>query len=315
LNAVWIEGGSVEMREIPVPQRKQGEALLKLRVAGTTPVELAQMQGLAPCPGIPGREFVASVVESDSEQLLGARVVGNGLVGCGLCRYCHMGRPCHCPAKAEPGSTYVQGCFSEFFTLPETALTPVPPGVPDYDAIMANPLASGIRVLEQVVKLPERVLVHGDEASAPAAAVALHGGDAAIFLSSPHEPHMELLKRHGILRDTGGVYPMVVLCYTQESGLNRVLQRVEPGGRLVVKSWPFPQPADLSRLSSREVTVIGSGPGPLDRALEWLARKEVCEKLSKLRQTVYAFDDAVAGLHAAAKPGSLKVILDNLGGG
>ena len=96
MKAVWMEERRVGVRDLPKPPRKPGEALLRLRVAGCGAVEIAQLAWRVPCRGVPGHEFVAEVLEADSADLVGRKVVGRASIPCGACRQCQRNlRPPH----------------------------------------------------------------------------------------------------------------------------------------------------------------------------------------------------------------------------
>ena len=50
--------------------------MLQLRVAGVCNTDLELLKGYMNFTGIPGHEFVAKVIESDTPELVGKRVVG-----------------------------------------------------------------------------------------------------------------------------------------------------------------------------------------------------------------------------------------------
>src|ERR1017187_656283 len=86
--AVHLENGAVTTRDIPVPQRPPGFALLRLLAAGICNTDLELQRGYYGFSGIPGHEFVAQVVEADTPALLGRRVVGEINLACHACEWC-----------------------------------------------------------------------------------------------------------------------------------------------------------------------------------------------------------------------------------
>ena len=57
--AVHLDNGAVTIREIPVPERPPGSALLRLLTAGICNTDLELQRGYYGFAGIPGHEFVA----------------------------------------------------------------------------------------------------------------------------------------------------------------------------------------------------------------------------------------------------------------
>src|SRR5947209_11963612 len=74
--AVHLEDGSVTLRHVAAPHRPQGLATLRLLLAGICNTDLELQRGYYGFAGTPGHEFVAEVVEADSAELIGKRVVG-----------------------------------------------------------------------------------------------------------------------------------------------------------------------------------------------------------------------------------------------
>src|SRR5215469_15703003 len=73
--AVHLEKGTVTLRDQPIPRRPEGYALLRLLVAGICNTDLELQRGYYGFSGIPGHEFVAEVVEADTDSMRGRRVV------------------------------------------------------------------------------------------------------------------------------------------------------------------------------------------------------------------------------------------------
>ena len=312
MKAVKLIEGQARVVEIPEPARRAGEALLQLRVGAATPYELAQLTGASPAPGILGRQFLATVLEAEDPDLAGRRVLGTGWLACGSCRYCNEGRPRFCRVPVVPGSPAMPGCFCERFCYPTQCLVTVPDRIRDYDAIMAETLATGM-ALTDLAKAADRVLVIGDPATALGAAVGLSLAHESVYVECEQQPHMQLLKGYGIRRDPGGVFSTIVMLGASSEAVDRTLSRVEPQGLLVLGKAPFPLVADLAPSVARDITIRCAPPGSPADAFEALRTKEVCEMLSKIRQETYVLAQGEAALAAAMRPDALMILLDNLG--
>ncbi len=161
--AVFIEAKQIVTRQVAVPRRPPGFALIRLRVAGICNTDLELQRGYYGFSGIPGHEFVGEVVEADTSSLLGQRVVGEINLACGHCSFCAAGLGRHCEARTVLGIVKHPGAFAEFLTLPEGNLRVVPPHVTDEQAVFVEPLAAACEILEQV-NVPQggEVAVLGD---------------------------------------------------------------------------------------------------------------------------------------------------------
>lgn len=312
MKAIWFEGGVATWRDLETPTPGPGEALLKLRVAGVCRTDSELLAGYMRFCGVPGHEFVAEVELCDSSpELVGSRVVGEINCGCGVCRFCRDGRPNHCPTRTVLGIAGRQGCFAQYFTLPVANLHAIPPGVQDFDAVFAEPLAAACRILEQVTA--DRVLVVGDGKLGILVAMALRKAGCRVYLRGHHDRRMEFLKTLPIHRDPGGFFPTVVDCTGSPARINSLLNRVEPRGTLVLKSTYGALPTvDLTRVVVNEITLVGSRCGPFPKALELLRDTEVSQVLSKVRERVFPFSKSLDALQFVQQGTVLKVLIDCL---
>jgi alcohol dehydrogenase len=313
MKALWFEEGSAAVRDVPAPERKAGESLIALRVAGVCRTDIELLKGYMRFAGVPGHEFVGTVMESDDTALAGQRVVGDINVPCGACRACRDGMEKHCPARSVLGISRRPGCFSELFTLPDANLHRVPDGVRDYDAVFAEPLAAALRIEEQV-KLARRVLVIGDGKLGLLVAMVLRLSGHQVFLRGHHDKRLDIVHPLGVAADPGGVFPAVVDCSGSPEGFAHAVSRSVPQGLLVLKStFRATGPVDVAGLVINEITLVGSRCGDLARALTWLPRVEVYETLSRMHALAVPFSRAEEAVRIAAGGKALKVLLDNLG--
>ena len=117
------EPGKVEIIDRAIPQRKPGEALVKLLYGGICGTDLNSYRGTAaytvyPC--YPGHEFSAEIVEIDkdvSELQPGMTVICNPYYNCGSCYACKHGLVNACMDNKTLG-VQREGAFSEFFSIP-----------------------------------------------------------------------------------------------------------------------------------------------------------------------------------------------------
>src|ERR1051325_9269658 len=138
--AVHLEQGVVSVRDVPVPARPPGVALLRMLVAGICNTDLELQRGYYGFSGVPGHEFVAEVVEADDRSLIGKRVVGEINLNCTHCEWCRRGMGRHCPNRTVLGIVKHPGAFEEFLTLPERNLHVVPDEIPLERAVFTEPL-------------------------------------------------------------------------------------------------------------------------------------------------------------------------------
>jgi len=310
--AVVYEGG-LRVVERPAPQAGQGEALIRLRLAGICNTDLELMRGYKDFAGTLGHEFVGEVIDGPDEWL-GQRVVGEINVSCGECDMCRRGMRSHCRNRAILGLAQYDGAFSDVFRLPVANLWAVPDAVPDDAAVFTEPLAAACEVLEANVITPEsRVVIvgAGKLGLLVAQAVRLTGADLTVV--ARRERPRALLNEWGIpVADAADIAPgiadVVIDCTGNAEGFASALDLVRPRGTIILKSTyaDLPQ-ADLTRVAVDELRVIGSRCGPFGAALRLLAAGLVDPR--PMIDARYSLADAERALAHAAQPGTLKVLL------
>ena len=137
-------------------------ALVKVRLAGVCSTDLQIFKGYMGFKGVPGHEFVGSVMEGPAEYV-GRRVVGEINFGCGACDDCRRDLSRHCPKRTVMGILDADGAFAELVSVPVTNLHFVPENVSDEEAVFTEPLAAACEILTQIQLNPgDDVLVLGD---------------------------------------------------------------------------------------------------------------------------------------------------------
>ncbi|MBI3455887.1 MAG: alcohol dehydrogenase catalytic domain-containing protein [Candidatus Rokubacteria bacterium] len=145
----------VILEDVPVPQVGPWEVLVRVRAAGICGSDQRIYGEVHPGRRrrfIIGHEIageVADVGERVTEVPRGARVGVEICVGCGICRYCKVGRVNLCEKLEEFGVT-VDGGMTEFVAVPARNIHLLPPTLPFEKAVLADPLACVIRGLEVI---------------------------------------------------------------------------------------------------------------------------------------------------------------------
>ncbi|MBQ9913670.1 MAG: zinc-binding alcohol dehydrogenase family protein [Clostridia bacterium] len=117
------EPGKIEIREVPMPEVKQGEALLKIKYVGICGADLASYTGNQPFttyPRIPGHEFsaeIAEIPENDRGFKKGDIVTCNPYFNCGTCYSCERGYVNCCTDNRTMG-VQRDGAFCEYVAMP-----------------------------------------------------------------------------------------------------------------------------------------------------------------------------------------------------
>ena len=113
----------IEIREVPMPEVKEGEALLKIKYVGICGADVASFTGNQPFttdPRIPGHEFSAEIVEipeNDRGLRKGDIVTCNPYFNCGGCYSCERGYV-NCCTDNQTMGVQRDGAFCEYVAMP-----------------------------------------------------------------------------------------------------------------------------------------------------------------------------------------------------
>jgi threonine dehydrogenase-like Zn-dependent dehydrogenase len=315
MRALWLEDLRLRARsDVEAPAARAGEALVRVTLAGICGTDLELVKGYYPFTGVPGHEFVGSVVSCDASSWIGRRVVGEINASCGVCATCAAGRRSHCPTRTVLGIKGRDGAMAEWLTLPVANLHAVPDGVPDEVAVFTEPLAAALEVEEQVAFAPgSRVVVVGDGKLGQLVARSLAVAGHRPRVVGRHARKLALLTRLGIdVASAADVTPrsadVVVECTGNPEGLAIARAAVRPRGTIVLKStYHGDVTVNLSGIVVDEVTVVGSRCGPFAPALAMLAEGAIA--VTDLIDDRFSLDDGVRAFARAGEPGVLKVLL------
>jgi threonine dehydrogenase-like Zn-dependent dehydrogenase len=307
----WDGTRLVVAHDVPEPTPSPGDALVRVHLAGVCRTDLEITRGYLGFRGTPGHEWVGHVERADDARLVGARVVGDINVACGTCPACRAGLGRHCPTRRVLGIVGADGAFADKLVLPATNLHRVPDAVDDRTAVFTEPLAAAFEILDQVPDVAgTRAVVLGDGKLGLLVAQVLAGAGADVVLAGRHP---EKLGRAGALGiATGEPAPgadVVVDATGSASGLGRALDLVRPRGTIVLKTTvAAAHRLDLAPAVINEVTIVGSRCGRFAPALDALATRRV--QVAPLVDAVYPLDDALPAFAHAARPGTLKILVD-----
>jgi alcohol dehydrogenase len=305
------------VNDCPVPVPPEGEALVRIRMAGICNTDLEITKGYMGFTGVPGHEFVGTVekIGEPFRHLAGKRVVGEINCACGKCAYCLRGMKTHCPSRTTLGIAGRDGAFAEYITIPAENLMEVPDDVSDEEAVFAEPLAAAFEITDQVhVKPTDRVLVMGDGKLGLLSAFVLSLTQAGVTLTGRHEDKLKIARDKQIeavsLRDLGEdrVYDIVVEATGTAEGIAQALSLVKPRGTIVLKSTVAEsKEISLTPVVVDEIKVIGSRCGPFEPALRALSRGLIDVK--PLITAICPIEKALEAFERAEDKNSLKVLI------
>eukprot|EP00967_Tisochrysis_lutea_P106894 scaffold164303_cov32-Tisochrysis_lutea.AAC.1 len=327
MQAFVVDGSACSLCERPVPTPAEGEALVRVLIAGVCNTDLEIMKGYMGFSGVVGHEFVG-VVESAPqahEQMVGKRVVGDINLACckATCSTCSRGGDRarnHCPNRTVLGILGKDGTYASYLTLPVALLHVVPDHISTENAAFTEPLAAACRIVEQGLISPgDAVAIVGDGKLGLLIAEVV-----ARFASSNRCPIPALVGRHPerltkipsadslTFIDSVQASPshdkkfdVVVDATGSPEGLKLCTALTRPMGTLVLKST-CAAGADFNTAPFviDELVVAGSRCGPFPEALRMLATGL---DLTPLIDATLPLSEATKAVETASKKGILKV--------
>jgi threonine dehydrogenase-like Zn-dependent dehydrogenase len=336
---VGPETTSPEVREVPIPEPKPGEVLVKMKAAGICYSDVMILTNKykgrvpVPIPMIMGHEGAGVVAEVGKgvEHLKAGDMVGlNPIWGCGRCANCLNGYPNMCMEWRHLGIT-CDGTFAEYRAVPAFVAYRLPECISPIDAAFLEPIGLTVRTLDQVKpRLGDTVAIIGPGSigmfhlqafkSAGAAVVIVIGldRDAKRFeiakkLGADHivnGSHEDVVKRVKDLTNGVGA-DIVVETANHPSTVPLAVNLAAAKGRVVLFGlYPEATISPLTLLRSG-LTVAGDvaqTPSQFLRAIRWVEYKKVlAEPMVSCR---FALDQAKEGFEAFHQGETVKVLFE-----
>ncbi|NDV21783.1 zinc-binding dehydrogenase [Desulfovibrio sp. JC022] len=319
MRAIYFEDGKIDFVERDKPQLDEGEALLKVQLAGICNTDIELHKGYYGFAGVPGHEFVAEVEECpDRPELVGKRVVAD--INCPVGPY--VGDRRHAAVRTVIGIVNHDGAFAEYLKVPAENLYVVADGVEDRAAVFAEPLAAGLEVSQQIhVTGDMRVMVLGDGKLGLLTALALKLYNPHVLLVGKHEDKLAIAAEQGVkthcindpeeltaLAADWDKFDLVVEATGSEQGINYALDFVRPEGTVVAKTTShLPSSINLAKLVVDEISIVGSRCGDIGLALNVLEQGMI--DVSGLIEAEFDFTDFKQAFELAMSKGAKKVLV------
>lgn len=307
-------------RDMPNPVLMAGEALIEPVRAAVSTTDVERCRGLGP-DGVIGHQFSGIVrdVESGADRSwIGQRIVCSSTTCCGTCALCTRGLSEQCLERSILGIDGLNGCFADRCRVPVRNLVALPDEVDDDHAVFAHDVAAALHAVRQLtVAGKPYVTVLGDGPLGLITAQLLRPLNDSIRVIGRYTEKLALCEKWGVKHrhadDIGrrADQDIVVDCTGSVEGLNLAARLVRPRGTILLKSMLSPErreQADLTRIVTREINIVGSFGGSMADAVNTLHRLDV-DVVSLIARRM-RLDDGPAILEAAASPGVLKVVVE-----
>lgn len=306
---------TLKLEDVPLPERKEDESLIRVNVAGICNTDIEIVKGYMGFKGILGHEFAGVVEESNDKSLIGKRVVGEINIACGRCDFCKKGLKRHCINRSVLGIANKDGVFAEYITLKNENLLIVPDSVTDYEAVFTEPVAAALEIREQLHIPPdEEIAVIGDGKLGMLIAQILRLNGNEISILGKNRSKLDILKSIGFEAFPGENYSgkkfnFIVECSGNTEGFKKALELINPRGVIVLKSTYHENLTfDVSQVVVNEINLVGSRCGRFAPALNILEKKLI--KTDFLISKVFKLEDAVTAFEYSQKSDTLKVLIE-----
>lgn len=315
LKALYFDGELKYIKDYPMPEPAEDEALIKVQAAGISNMDIELMSRKKKFKGVPGHEFVGVVEKSPIASLKEKRVVGEIECSCSDCDMCRSGKEKHCKSKTVLGIQGRDGVMAEYVALPIKNLHVIPDIIAPYEAVFVNSIASCFRVLEQVhIDPASRVAIIGAGKLGLLMSQVISLTSAKLVVIGKYKKKLKIIDDMGINtmldKDAKGEsFDIVIDCSGKPEGFSMSRKIVEPMGIIVEKSTYFESCSlNISSLVSDEIMILGSGGGPFEPSIRALRKhlidvSQIIDKRFPLERGVKAFD-------YASREDKLKVIVD-----
>lgn len=286
----------LKVREVPTPEPREGEILVRVRAAGVCHHDVLHRAGKLPgakAGVVLGHETAGEVVQLGAgvhTHRVGDRVVVYQRRFCGVCRSCLRGRQDMCRAVGLP-AVDTEGGYAEYVSVPAEMGIHVPAALDFRAAALACcPIATSVRALRSVAQLQpgDTVLVTGASGGLGVHQLQLVralGGRSIAVTSDAKKT--EFLKRAGadeVVVAKDGAFGAEVWKLTEKRGVDIALENVGPtlpetlralttGGTAVVLGNIGGEavPVLPGLLIGRRLRVQGSGMAPVEEVRQAIA--------------------------------------------
>ncbi len=164
MKALNLHGvGDLRYEEVPRPERKPGEVLLKIRAVGICGSDIPRVftKGTYHFPTIIGHEFAGEIVEAEDSALLGRGASVFPLLPCGHCEACKQEQYARCSDYDYYGSRR-DGAMAEYLAVKQENLCLLPEGVSYEEAAMSEPAAVALHAFRKSgVGQGDTLLIYG----------------------------------------------------------------------------------------------------------------------------------------------------------
>ena len=202
-----VAGPGLELRQVPVPEPKAGEVLIKIHktaICGTD-VHIYNWDPWAQdhikAPMTIGHEYVGEVAalgEGVTGLKIGQRVSGEGHLTCHKCRNCHSGNIQWCKDTEGVGVDR-DGAFAEYLCIPQENVIKIDESIPEEIVAFFDALGNATHTALMFPLIGEDVLITGaGPIGIMAAGICKFAGARRVVITDINDYRLELAQKMGV---------------------------------------------------------------------------------------------------------------------
>lgn len=334
--AVIDQKDSIHVKEVPIPELDDGEALIRVHYCGICGSDLHVLHGQHPTaqfPVVPGHEFVGELIEVRGEGAEafkpGDLVVAQPFFSCGNCEPCAKGHDNVCRDLHFMGA-HCDGAFAEYVKVATRKMYRIPDDMDQELAALTEPVAvamhdvrrSGLQVGETAL------IIGGGPIGMLIAMVARHSGARKVVISEINEFRCEFAQKLGfetvnpVAKDfdekiqaltEGKGFDVTFEVSGSRPGIASAVKYTTIGGMImVVGMTKEPYPVDLSAMFAKELRMQGvriHAQYNFIGAVELLKSGALNDEFRALVSKIYSFDEIEEAFNFVQVPGDYFKVL------
>ncbi len=261
-----------------------------------------------------GAHAVGVVEQAADKSLCQRRVIVRPIVSCGECDLCVRGLREHCRERQVLGLTR-DGCHQSPLCVPTANLIPIPEQLDDDGAIFAPMVARAIHAARRLrVEARPYVTVLGDDAQALLCAQHMTRLNASVRVIGEQPRRFQLCEkwqvkhRHADEIGRRADQDVVIISRGVAEPLDLALRLVRPRGKVVLLPGIVAGAFDAGAIIATEAELVGVETGPIDEALDLLARDEF--DTASLVERRLPLASGAEAYRLAARADALHVLMD-----
>ncbi len=277
MRALTVTGpGAVELADVPLTAPGTGEIRVRTALTGVCGTDSHLIaghsfyleHGFQTHPFVFGHEYVGEVTAVGPDVTavaVGDRVVGHTMVPCHRCDNCQRSRPSLCRTLREVGLRFIPGAAAEYVTVPDFAVTALPPRLSYEAAVLVEPAVAAYRACVKLELRPtDRVLVLGAGTLGLLAMLFAGLTAATVDVAAPGEAQLRFATELGATAVRhpddvpAGAYDAVIEASGAPTAFATALDACDLGARIAVVGLPpAPSTIDQGAVVLKDLTVRG----------------------------------------------------------